>query len=462
MLQKTLKYSFCLLLLLLAIETTIGQVVFSENEITPASAAKEEVQRYFGYEDLFFRYLTIPYDLNNNINQQGKFVDLGYPLLALLPLLFLVFFYKNKKIFYGAIVLFTCYLFSCFQYSYLLDSKNLKYNPGVIEGATSTEFPRSEAVLLEPLYAMASVFSAPLTKTFGLLSGSSDYITYPILALMTLLVMFFILNTKRLNRLTQILLLISLTFSFAWWILSSGIIWYGFLLIPVCFIFILKGTKKKDAPEAVNHSLYQKVAYSVCLSWMVLVGISRISNISNILPIGHSDSGKAIVDPRLMPYAVGMINAEKSIELSAKNVTKGLRRINSNDELILATGTSLSFDVRNNSKRIFEDNSLSFVYGIINRERTKGATTKTIKEYGFKYILLDLMTPSIDRTPERSLTKKFQAVLTLLYQNPQIRLLATDRIVSKTDQSGKKVYAEDVFGTEFREIGSYAIFELVD
>jgi len=45
----------------------------------------EEVQRYIGYEDLIYRYTSVPYDVNVNMNLNGYFVEIGYLLLMFLP-----------------------------------------------------------------------------------------------------------------------------------------------------------------------------------------------------------------------------------------------------------------------------------------------------------------------------------------------------------------------------------------
>ena len=81
---------------------------------------REEVQRYFGYENLLFRYFTLPYDISVNVNQQGRFVDIGFFLLALLPLGLMGIFYYNKKVFYPLAFFFLLYLAVSVSYSFII------------------------------------------------------------------------------------------------------------------------------------------------------------------------------------------------------------------------------------------------------------------------------------------------------------------------------------------------------
>ena len=57
----------------------------SENIVNDAK--REEIQRYFGYELLLYRYLSLPYDVSTNVNQQGNFVDIGVLYILFIPIL---------------------------------------------------------------------------------------------------------------------------------------------------------------------------------------------------------------------------------------------------------------------------------------------------------------------------------------------------------------------------------------
>ena len=69
--------------------TMQDQEALKLNDVTISDTRREEIQRYFGYEPLVSRYLTLPYDISINTNQQGTFVDIGFLYIILLPLVLL-------------------------------------------------------------------------------------------------------------------------------------------------------------------------------------------------------------------------------------------------------------------------------------------------------------------------------------------------------------------------------------
>ena len=110
-----------LVLLSLTLSTVLPlssqEVIDNVEELSQQDGRREEIQRYFGYEDLLFRFTTLPYDASQNTNQVGRFVDIGYLLLALFPVIILGLTYRNRRLFYGLTALFIVYLASCFVYS---------------------------------------------------------------------------------------------------------------------------------------------------------------------------------------------------------------------------------------------------------------------------------------------------------------------------------------------------------
>ena len=125
-------------------------------------ARREEIQRYFGYEDLVYRYITIPYDLSMQTNQQGRFVDVGYALFALLPISLLIFAYRKKRLFYAILTCTLLYLFTCYRFSFIRDKALIPYNP------TSDNLSQSVSnntgwvqEILEVLYRICLLYTSP-------------------------------------------------------------------------------------------------------------------------------------------------------------------------------------------------------------------------------------------------------------------------------------------------------------
>jgi hypothetical protein len=121
-------------------------------------------------------------------------------------------------------------------------------------------------------------------------------------------------------------------------------------------------------------------------------------------------------------------------------------------------GTRFNFFIRANDKRIFKDNQLDLFNQIISKYQTKAQVTALLKASGFRYLMVDFNTPTGDRTPEQSLVERYKKFLLLFYQNPEIELLATNRVLQEST-NGQVEYKYGVFG-EVKEPGSYAIFKI--
>ncbi len=425
-------------------------------------AKREEIQRYFGYEDLLYRYLTLPYDISVQVNQQGRYVDIGYALFALIPLVILFFLYSKKKWFYGFMILIVVYLFICLRFSFLFDTNNVTYNPITNEIPATSEFVKWDGALLAPVYQLSSFISGPFTSLTTGLTGEKDHITYPILILSFLGILFFLLSSKRLSEISKVIGIIALSFFFFWWILSGGIIWYGLLLIPLGYAFIMKGLIWGQDKDIKTFSIFKKLIYLSVGIWVIIAYALRVSNVNVLMKSDHPDMAKLIMEPRLVPYSVGMISAKQAVEISAQNVGRALDQINSDSSLIFQVGTSLAFEIKNNHKRIFEDNNLSYFYELINRYKDKESFTSALKSYGFKYILIDLMLPTLDRTPEKSLREKYSVFLgQIIANNPRMALIATDRAIIETYDDGTKRQKMGVFGSEIAAFGTYAVYQIL-
>jgi len=70
------------------------------------------------------------------------------------------------------------------------------------------------------------------------------------------------------------------------------------------------------------------------------------------------------------------------------------------------------------------------------------------------------MTHTIDKTPEQSLTKKFNTFLNFIYQNPRLELMATNRVVKITRNDGGPSNVREVFGEQIINHGTFAIYRI--
>ena len=196
---------------------------------------------------------------------------------------------------------------------------------------------------------------------------------------------------------------------------------------------------------------------------MIFAYAARVGNIDYFT--APENKGKGIVDSKLIYFSAGLHSEKESQNIVYNNIGNTFDEINSNDGLIYQDGTSITFNIRNNPERIFQDNILITFFDILNKYREPNTIMDVLKASGFKYIIIDLYTPTLDKTPEKSLTKKYQLFLNTIYQSTDIELLATDRIIQVTRETGQVEVHRNVFVTDYKSSdqikiqnhGSYAI-----
>ncbi len=191
--------------------------------------------------------------------------------------------------------------------------------------------------------------------------------------------------------------------------------------------------------------------------------VSRVSyvNQANIIP---ETAGREIAHTRLMLYSAGLITADECSEILDKNVSIAMRALNSDDRLVIRVGTHLEFGIRDNHLRVMEDNTLGWLFEIYKQHRDKEEFIKYLKSLGYGYVILDLNTPSLDRTPEQSLRQKYELILSHLWQNSKVRLVATNREVIVTGAGGRKTTEFKVVGVgsdQYLNNGNYAVYEIL-
>jgi len=425
---------------------------------------RDEIQRYFGYEDLLFRYLTLPYDLSSNTNQQGRYVDLGYAIFMLLPIVFLGIVYKRRRLFYSSLIVLFLFLSLCLSYSFHFTPFHGQVNNHGPKWQSYTA--NTDKSILENIttgfFNISYYVSQPIHALGGFLSGDKDHLTYPILIILFLGILWLITSRINLSKKSKFIAAVFIPFSFLWLVLSSGIIWYGFLIIPIALAGIVHFCSNNKFRDFGSYSIIKNIVLTLLVIWISMCWVGRISNI-NTLQGGSNAThiGKGIVDNNTFQYSTGLINEQQSRNKSYANINDALDKINSNNALIYQVGTFFAFDIKNNPERLFQDNTLPQFFWLVDVLKEKEAIIDAMKASSFKYILVDLYTHTLDKTPEKSLTKKYQLLLNTIYKNPKVKLLATDRIIEVKQDDGSMARVSEVFGENILNFGSYAIYEIL-
>lgn len=422
---------------------------------------REEIQRYFGYETLLFRYLTLPYDTCLNVNQEGKFVDIGFLLIALLPIILIGLVYSKPKLFYAlAFGLFLLLVLSQ-SYSHILH-ENKYYSAQGSEWKDFTNVENKNIIdyILTKTYSLSVIMVEPFQSFIENISEPTDSITYPVLLILLLSSLFFVLAKKSKRLQSNILFIIFIIYGFLWLVLSGGILWYGFLIIPFTLLAIGYYTKI-NTPNRIFKTYVKTLILSSLVLWSLLSIIGRVSNIDHMVINSTEHVGKTLLNGSIFPYSVGIFNDYETLNYTAPNLAAALDRINSDEALIFMIGTSYSFNIKNNINRIFKDNLLGTFYWLHRKYSNKNEIIEALKISDFKYIVVDLNTPTLDNTPEKSLTKKYMSLLSTLQNNPAVSLIATDRVVEFTDSNGNNQRLANIFGSRLVTPGSYAIYQIL-
>jgi len=142
------------------------------------------------------------------------------------------------------------------------------------------------------------------------------------------------------------------------------------------------------------------------------------------------------------------------------NVRQQVNTINRDKKSkVYMVGTPFNFFIDKNDSRVLSDTYLEFFTQLISHYKTKDQIIKKLKDEGFKYIVFDLNMFSYDKTPDKSLTRKFVQFLNTLYGNPGVELMVTDRKIKLYD-SGQEVF--DVFQDKgnITASGTFGIFKI--
>lgn len=438
--------NYLLLFIFLILSTS---VICQESEIT-SDPKREEIQRYFGYEALLPGYLTLPVDISMNTNERGYFLDIGFLFIILFPLLILKRLRSANKFYLIFTICFLIGVQSLYvNSSFIMSKDSTKIIHGQISNYTEQNSNIFETTLAQ-FYIGNNAIGEQLNNFLLKFTGLQDHITYPTLVFL-LIILIVLISKLNLSKGNELLATILVVYGFFWLVLSSGIIWYGYLLFPILLLIILSNIKGKVTK------------YFIAGSISVWVCISLVSRISFITPFYQSKEnlGKYIINPMLAKRSLGLVTTSELLETIHPGLNVIQQRINSeNESLVLKIGTTLNYFILDNPSRIFQDNQLESFSNYDLYFKNNSDINIALKETGFKYMLIDLNTHTVDRTPEQTLKKKFARLLQYLQSNNGLKLLGTDRIVESTTSQGSKSYIYGINGKIYQP-GSYAVFEIL-
>ena len=435
----------------------------------------EEINRYLGYEGGFHRFSSLPYDLTMKKNVNLFSTDIGLLFLAFLPLLFFLSA-KSKWIFIlrssFMMIWLSLSLHSVYNAQSLLSGsdvleiiRNLEFGTG---SGLSVFLSQLHYLLIIPLIYLGQILS-PL---FQILTHNTDF-TSILYVILFVVILFFLSRgfIKNHNKFEKSLYLFSGVYFFLWLILSSGIPWYGIAGLAILPIFMSKFILSDKQEFPTNNSFYQYAFGGVIFIWFLLLIPYKLSPLAQVKVSDASTLNyNYLMNQPTLLFACNEISAADSKNAYLNLQTAKMMRILNSDKeaVVLNIGSMMRYYIENNNVRLIDDNQLDFFNTIWeSSNKTKIATTNRLKQLDVRYILLDLGVHTMDNTADASLRRKVEEFIIFIYQNPNVELLATDRLVihpkgqQQMEFNGSIVTVKnDIFGNGIIENGKLALFQI--
>ncbi len=454
----------CSLIMILSTVVSINEECQAQAQVKENVAndpKREELQRYFGYENLLYRYMTLPYDVSINTNQPGNFLEIGFLYLLILPLLLMATSLNRKRFWIYMIIAMILFIISTSN-SWLFSHKinKIDSNPALIDNYLSNVKFGEEPldIITGHIYSISHSLYKPFGSIAEALSGDQDHVTFPLILLMLLAGIFFVMKSESKSEMRRLFIAFTVFYGFYWFSFAGGVIWYGYILLFVFYLFILTLLSRLGKDSVIGKFFH----YSFLIGAIVCMTLGIVNRFSNINPnTPETNLGKGIFNPLFLDYACDRKTEEDILQLIYYQSAKTFAQINIDKRSnILRIGTSMTYFIDNNHKRVQIDNQLGTFYALRKRYPDNSVLVDALKASNINYIIYDLNTATIDYTPEKSLTRKANLFMDFVKNNPRVKLLSSDRIVQEI-VNNKPEYRVALEGQTYYNQGSYAIFQLI-
>ena len=417
---------------LLALQQEVGSNEVSRHR---KSGLHEELTRYAGYEEGLAQFMTLPYDVTLRANVEGTLsIDPSFIPLMLLPLLFLSGGRNWRRNAALMLVIAVVWIVS-------------------VAGLERSGVPSAFGFM-----GTSSVGNA----LYNILSGQPTWLALVIMSLLPPVVWMIVrpgmTGPNSDIKLLFAFVMVCITF---WILFGAGVPWYGLtvlMLSPMVIIIMLN-----QPSLVISRDRFTKfVAASAVGAWLLLSAGLRITDFEpsdpNLRGPYHSS---------MLPYMAGSESARAALNRMDPAMVTAIAEINRDLETkVLRIGTHITYFIKENDRRVMMDNQLDFFERLWQRALGKTMTTRRLRHLGFRFIVVDLNTASIDKTPDRSLTMKYNHLVEYLTDNDELRLISTDRLVhrpgskSYTLIQGQQVPVANGFTGQVIYPGRIAVFEI--
>lgn len=443
----------------------VGRQRFRTSELT--GVQREEVKRYIGYEPGFPLYLSVPYDVTMNTRIPfSRYLDISFLFLLLLPFLLASGRIRNfVTVSFTSLVIWTISVYSLYS-----DGKNPP-DPREMarvlaeqQGGTSGWLASMIGEGFESIqYAFVSL-GRLMHEGYVWLSSFS--IAWSFLASLLAYLALVVLAKRRFRSwpvpIREVICFIG-GFALLWLLLGNAIVWYGFpflaLLFPlIAWVYEQPGSRIAAMPSRFANGWWRGGVWASLVLGASLFFVSGIQPAERAAMLYNGPFLRHAAQPQTMKETYGQFLPYMAETIAALNTDPKAR--------IYRVGTYFNFHIERNDRRVFEDNQLGFYGETVSALGKKEDFVQLLKENGFRYVLYDLNTTVIDKTPEKSLSRKANDFFLTLANSAHVRPLYTDNFVYDPavpyTQIGKiRVPGKPGIGGENTMAGTFILFELL-
>jgi hypothetical protein len=431
-----------------------------------AEVQREEIQRYIGYEKGLPLYMSLPYDITMNTNVSfSRYLDISFLLLLLLPFLFWSGnLLKNSLVSLLSIVFWVVAVYSVYVGK---DITSASAFGEIIRQQTGTH-PGMLSAMILPVFESIQWAIYNLGKSMDGLYTSISSIRYMWIVLVIFItsgLCWWALKSK-LHAVPIVIKFIGgflLAFGLQWFLFGNAIIWYGFTFFAGMFLIMAYLAYQ---PE---HFGLKILSGWVGNWWRISVGLSLILGLSIFFVSGIQEQSRAayLFQTPFLKYASQRQSLQKTQAQFMPYMDNVITTLNADTKSnIYRVGTFFHYHIARNDRRVLEDNQLGVFAQITDKLENKEDFIRILKESGFRYILFDINTAAIDKTPEKSLTRKANEFYLTLSGSTLVRPLFTDNFIKDPAVPFTKVGDVNVpgrpgMGGETTMIGHFILFEIL-
>lgn len=427
-----------------------------------AKTRREELQRYMGFETGLPLYLSLPYDLTMNTNLPGLiYLDIGFLWLLLLPLLLLSAKPGNRSKNWLFLLLILLMLLVSLLSVYV--AKATPVLPAALAEAHPEGFRHSVGGVCEAWMNMLINLARSGQGIYGWLSHFG--FVSSLAALLLLVAATVWLASEKLSTMPAVLkglLAFVVAYLFLWLLLGSGIPWYAFPALAVLPVFAVYYFERPKQFLGTANARFSRYFIGSSFGLYFLLNLSLHFSDPERGPDRHLIFKKPFIQ-----YATRSMNWEETLAAFNPFYLEALKYLNRDpSEKVYRVGTYMQYHILQNDRRVLEDNQLGKFEELSSKLSDQNYFLQVLRDNGFRYILYDLNSASLDKTPEQSLRKKNIAFLNLLLDPGEVKLVVTDRIVEDpgggvVQLPGGAVPGKPGLSGKVAFAGSFALFEIL-